>query len=144
MAKVIFKRIKKITPRVEQQLMNLQRACLPHDAPVRPVAVHYWWIGYATKMPVAFCLLKPSVQWVDAAYLARSGVLYLWRGRGLQKRMIQIRERAAKKLGYLWLLSDTTENPPSANSLARRGYQMYDPRRPWGVETTLYWRKRLK
>lgn len=144
MSKVQFKKIRTMTPKIQKQLLNLQYSCLPHDDPVHHRSDYHWWVGYANKQPVAFCLLKPSLQWVDAAYLARSGVLYLWRGRGLQKRMIQIRERAARRLGYVWLISDTTENPASANSLARRGYQMYEPRSPWGCEKTLYWRKRLR
>lgn len=57
--------------------------------------------------------------------------------------MILLREQYAKKLGYTWIVSDTTDNPPSANSLARKGYQMFEPTKPWGMETSLYWRKKL-
>lgn len=121
----------------------MQRACLPDDDPVFPDN-GIWWFGYAGRQPVAFCLLKPSHRWLDTAYLARAGVLYLWRGKGLQKRMIRLRERAARQLGYTWMVSDTTDNPPSANSLARMGYQMFAPSIPWANDTSLYWRKRLR
>lgn len=140
---VRFKKIKTLTPKIREQLLRLQQACLPDDGPVFP-ETGQWWLGYSNKQPIAFCLVKPSKYWLDTAYLARSGVLYLWRGKGLQKRMIRIRERHARAKGYTWMVSDTTENPPSANSLARMGYQMFDPTMPWGNETSLYWRKRLR
>lgn len=138
-----FRRIDRLTRRTKELLRGLQVSCLPDDDPVFPVN-GWWWIGYSDKYPIAFCLLQPSSGWLDTVYLARSGVLYLWRGRGLQKRMITLRERFAKKRGYVWVISDTTDNPPSANSLARRGYQMFNPARPWALENSLYWRKKLR
>jgi GNAT superfamily N-acetyltransferase len=140
---VTFKKIKTTTPKIRDQLIRLQKACLPDDEPADPNEGQ-WWLGYSGGQPIAFCQLKASTRWLDTAYLARSGVLYLWRGKGLQKRMIRIREREARRLNYTWMVSDTTENPPSANSLARTGYQMFDPATPWGNETSLYWRKRLR
>jgi GNAT superfamily N-acetyltransferase len=132
-----------MTPEVRDTLFRLQQACLPLDEPVSPDQGH-WWIGRSKNQPIAFCMFRPSDQWADTAYLARSGVLMLWRGQGLQKRMIQIREREARRQGYVWIVSDTTDNPPSANSLARMGYQMFDPSNPWAHDNSLYWRKRLQ
>ena len=139
---VKFKRIEKLTDSIKAQLRTLQTTCLPHDDPVYPED-GTWWIGYDGKQAVAFCLVRPSYKWTDTAYLARSGVLYYWRGKGLQKRMIRIRENHARRQGYTWMISDTTENPPSANSLARMGYQMFEPTKPWATDTSLYWRKKL-
>ena len=139
---VRFKKLDKLTPAKRSELERMQKVCLPHDDPVFPKN-SVWWVGYDGKQPVAFCVLSPSSRWADTAYLARSGVLYYWRGQGLQKRMIRIREKHARARGYTWLISDTTENPPSANSLARMGYQMFEPAEPWALDTSLYWRKRL-
>jgi GNAT superfamily N-acetyltransferase len=139
---VKFKRLKTIDSDAKAKLVLLQTVCLPLDEVVFP-RDGIWWIGHDNSQPVAFCLLAPSKQWKDTAYLARSGVLQNWRGKGLQKKMILLRERHARKLGYTWIVSDTTDNPPSANSLARKGYQMFEPTKPWGVETSLYWRKKL-
>lgn len=139
---VKFKKLAKLTPTKRAELERMQKACLPYDDPVFP-SDGVWWIGYDDKQPAAFCLLAPSARWADTAYLARSGVLYYWRGQGLQKRMIRIRERCARGNGYKWIISDTTDNPPSANSLARMGYQMFEPTKPWATDTSLYWRKRL-
>lgn len=139
---VRFKKYETLDAATKKQIESLQKTCLPHDDPVFPEE-GVWWVGYDNKQAVAFCLIRPSYQWEDTAYLARSGVLYYWRGKGLQKRMIRIRENHARRRGYVWMISDTTENPPSANSLARMGYQMFEPTKPWALETTLYWRKRL-
>ena len=139
---VRFKKLNKLTPSLRQQLESLQKVCLPYDDWIFPED-GVWWMGYDGPQPVAFCLLTPSSQWRDTAYLARSGVLHYWRGQGLQKRMIRIREAHARLRGYRWIISDTTENPPSANSLARMGYQMFEPTKPWAVDTSLYWRKKL-
>jgi len=140
---VKFKKIKKLTVGLRQELETLQRACLPEDTPVFPEN-GVWWVGLDGSQAVAFCLIEPSCQWLDTAYLARSGVLKAWRGQGLQKKMIGIRERYAKKAGYRWMISDTTDNPPSANSLMSRGYRIFDPSKPWGMNATLYWRKRIR
>jgi GNAT superfamily N-acetyltransferase len=139
---VKFKRFDELTALALTQLKTLQTTCLPYDDPVYPEKGAVW-IGYDGKQPAAFCMIEQSKQWGDTAYLSRSGVLPFWRGRGLQKRMLTIREMWARRRGYVWLISDTTENPASANSLAKRGYQMFQPSNPWANEVSIYWRKKL-
>ena len=125
-----------------KELRQLQKLCLPYDSPYRDKKAWYW-IGYWKDVPVAFCVLAPSVRWSDCVYMARSGVIPAFRGKGLQKRMIVIRERWARRKGYKWSVTDTSENPPSANSLISRGYRIYEPTVTWGLATAIYWRKRL-
>jgi GNAT superfamily N-acetyltransferase len=138
---VLFRRIA-LNPANAKLLKGLQRTCLPHDKPYMNANAWYW-IGYHGPTPVAFCVLAPSVQWSDCVYLARAGVIPALRGRGLQKKMITLRERWARRKGFKWAVTDTSENPPSANSLIARGYRLYDPSSPWGLSRALYWRKRL-
>lgn len=138
---VRFKNVDATAPEVHQVLETLQRHCLPHDDPTFPKN-GVWWIGYDGQ-PVAFCCIKPSRWWSDTAYLARAGVLGAWRGNGLQKRMIRLREQWARRNNYRWLITDTSENPPSGNSLISCGYRLYTPRNPWALETSVYWRKKL-
>ena len=138
---VVFKRIL-LTPKNKKLFASLQKTCLPYDS-VYTETKAWYWVGYFNKTPIAFCVLAPSLQWSDCVYLARAGVVKEFRGRGLQKRMISIRERWARKQGYKWIVSDTTENPASANSLIGRGYKIYEPSNPWGFKHSLYWRKRL-
>lgn len=137
-----FKRLPLLNKNNRLVITKLQKLCLPDDEPYFPNN-GWWWLGTDNKQVAAFCLLTPSSQWSDTVYLARSGVLPAWRGKGLQKRMINLREKFARTKGYSWIISDTTDNVPSANSLISRGYKLYCPRKPWGVDLTLYWRKKL-
>jgi GNAT superfamily N-acetyltransferase len=131
-----------ITPKNLKMIKALQKTCLPADSPYLNKTAWYW-IGYWHQTPVAFCVLAPSIQWGDCVYLARSGVVPEFRGYGLQKKMITIRERWARKHGFRWSVTDTSENPPSANSLISRGYRLYEPSNPWGLSRAIYWRKKL-
>ena len=49
----------------------------------------------------------------------------------------------AKRLGMNWLITDTTDNPPSANSLIACGFKLFEPSKPWANKQSLYWRKRI-
>lgn len=138
---VRFKQIK-LDKEVKATLHKMQRVCLPHDRPYFPNRGTYW-IGYDRGEPIAFCIVAPSLRWGDTVYLARAGVMPSHRGQGLQKRMILIRERWARRNGYTWAITDTAENPASANSLITRGYRMFDPSDPWGLDYSVYWRKKL-
>tara|TARA_B100001094_G_C17536787_1_gene487233 strand:+ start:115 stop:543 length:429 start_codon:yes stop_codon:yes gene_type:complete len=135
----------KIDTKIKIQLINMQKVCLPEDKPIRPTKekANWWWVGRELEQPVCFASLKQSSQWCDTVYLARSGVLPKWRGQGLQKKMITIREKFARKLGYNWVITDTTDNLPSSNSLISKGYKMFYPSNPWGYSNSLYWRKEL-
>ncbi|MFK4601367.1 hypothetical protein ABIF57_000819 [Bradyrhizobium diazoefficiens] len=42
------------------------------------------------------------------------------------------------------IVSDTTDNPVSANNFIQAGYRLYEPEVPWAWSHTLYWRKRLR
>ena len=42
------------------------------------------------------------------------------------------------------IVSDTTDNPVSANNFIRAGYRLYEPEAPWAWSHTLYWRKWLR
>ena len=125
-------------------LRVLQLACLPQDDPIFPED-GWWWLGYnlINDQPVAFGILEPSQQWLDTAYLSRAGVLPAWRGKGLQRRLITLRERVARNKGFTWMISDTTDNIPSSNNLIKCGYRLIEPSAPWANTDSLYWTKKL-
>lgn len=129
-------------PKVAALLTWLQLSTLTGDVPYE-VEEGHWWIAYDGAMPVGFAGIVQSVRWCDTGYLCRSGVLRSHRGKGLQKRLIRVREAKAKRMGWRWLISDTYRNPPSANSLISCGFKTFIPSRPWGFENATYWRKRL-
>jgi len=123
-------------------IAGLQAAILPLDAP-HSMTVGAWWVALDDGLPVAFAGIVPSQRWNDCSYLCRAGVLESHRGRGIQKRLIVIREKHAKADGMNWLVTDTTNNPASSNSLISCGFRLFIPSRPWGPEKALYWRKRV-
>jgi GNAT superfamily N-acetyltransferase len=131
------------TKAVQELLYVLQLEILPGDKPTE-TNVGWWWIMYDGSMPVAFCGLYKSPNWQGTGYLCRAGVLESHRGRGLQKRLIRVRERKARKLGWTHVVTDTYENPASANSLIKCGFRSYLPRNPWGAKGVAYWIKRLR
>lgn len=140
MGKIRIRRVSGHAARAE--LLDLQLTILPADKPA-PTHVGWWWIAYDGTQPIGFAGLYQSRAWRDAGYLCRSGVLPAYRGRGLQKRLIRVREQLARRCGMHWLISDTYENPPSANSLIACGYRTYQPRNPWGADGVTYWRRKL-
>jgi GNAT superfamily N-acetyltransferase len=124
------------------QLADLQTTVLPSDVPY-PTDRGAWWLVYDDGKPVAFAGVVPFTRWCDCAYLCRAGVLPTHRGKGLQKRLIALREQYARRVGMKWVVTDTTANPASSNSLISRQYRLFDPTKPWGPSGALYWRKRL-
>jgi GNAT superfamily N-acetyltransferase len=131
-------------PEVVQLLTLLQKACLPHDK-IYPITKGYWYVAYTQNGEAAgFAGVVPSSRWSDTMYLCRAGVIPTHQGQGLQKRLIRQRLKVAKRLGMNWVITDTNENPASANSLIAMGFKMFEPSKPWGFKTALYWRYRIK
>jgi len=124
-------------------LRRLQLATLEGDRPY-DVRCGHWWIAYDGDMPIGFTGVSQSVQWMDTGYLCRAGVLRSHRGKGVQKRLIRVRERKARQLGWAWLVTDTYQNPASSNSLISCGYRMFEPSKPWSFKGALYWRKKVQ
>jgi GNAT superfamily N-acetyltransferase len=128
---------------IADEIRWLHDQCFGSSAPHIDPEEGQWWLAYHGKEPVGFAGMLPSARYTDAGYLSRSGVLPEHRGHGLQVRLLRARERQAKKNGWVVLRTDTTHNPPSANSLIRAGYKTFTPEYPWGFDTTIYWRKEL-
>lgn len=123
-------------------LQRLQKECLPLDK-LYDVNDGYWWMVYSGKTPIGFAALTASAQWKETGYLCRAGVVELFQGKGIQRKLIRAREQYARSLGWTHLVSDTHQNPASGNNLARCGYKMYDPASPWAFKDSLYWIKKL-
>lgn len=128
---------------VQELLYALQLEILPSDTPT-VTDKGWWWIMYDGSLPIGFCGMYKSTTWANTGYLCRAGISPGYRGKGLQKRLIRVRERRARVLGWTHLVTDTYENPASANNLIACGYRNYIPRTPWGAEGVNYWIKRLK
>jgi N-acetylglutamate synthase-like GNAT family acetyltransferase len=127
---------------VQTKLSALQKICLPYDQPV-DTNFGSWWIATKDGNDIGFAGLVRTVSWTDCGYLCRAGVVPDARGQGLQKQFIRVRLRQAKALGWRWVVTDTTDNLASANSLIATGFKLFQPTKPWGFKNTLYWRKKL-
>ena len=124
--------------------MRLQKEILPSDN-LCDVSINHWWIAYSElNKPVGFAGMKQSEQFGDCVFLHRAGVCDDHTGNGLQKRLIKARLRKAKSMGFSWAVTDTTKNPPSANSLINCGFKMYKPSKPWAWDWSCYWRLKLE
>lgn len=102
-----------------------------------------WWLAFLDSDPVAYLGALPSPIVSGAVYLARVGVLPAHRGNGLQLRLMRALDRDARIEGFESVVSDTTDNPPSANNFIRAGYRIFEPRTPWAYAHSIYWRKAL-
>ena len=123
-----------------QRVQRLHNVCFYGDDQIL-INDGYWWLAFCGSNAAGFCGLSQSWQWCDAGYLCRAGVAPRFRGFGLQKKLIQIRINYAKRLGWNWLITDTTDNPPSSNSLISKGFRLYQPAKPWAYKNSLYWRR---
>jgi GNAT superfamily N-acetyltransferase len=104
-----------------------------------------WWLAWdeCHDLPVGFCGTTYYPERCSA-FLCLSGVVPAFRGRGLQRRFVRVRERAAVRDGYHRMISyTTTDNVWSANNLIRCGYKMYVPQFQWGVQGAAYFEKQV-
>jgi GNAT superfamily N-acetyltransferase len=129
-------------------LERLDRACFDGDPPPNWERA-WWWVAWSRGAPVAFAGLAPITPGAangrhGVGYLCRAGVVPAARGQGLQRRMIRVREAAARRAGMRELITYTSrENTKSANNLIACGYRLYTPPEEWGLEGAFYFCRRL-
>lgn len=130
-------------PKAVFALAGLQLACLPGDKAF-PMDKGWWHIVFAEGEVVAgFSGMVPSRRWTDCVYLCRAGILPEHQGNGLQKRLIRARVAKARALKYKWAVTDTYDNPASANSLIANKFKMFKPSEPWAGKGSLFWLLKL-
>lgn len=101
-----------------------------------------WWLAYDGDKPVAFAAAKLVAG--GSVFLARAGVRRCARGRGLQRRLIRVRERWARAQGATSAVTYADRlNAPSINSLVGAGYRAFDPAEEWGSDSCVYFLKDL-
>lgn len=130
-------------PEIADEILKLHDMTFGDTAPSVPTDSGHWWLAYCGDAPVAFAGLVPARSTPDAGYMIRVGVMEMHRGQGLQKRLIRVRQQRARLNGWTRLVTDTTNNPASANALISAGFRMYEPQYPWGLPEALYWKKEI-
>ena len=125
-------------------IVDLHKLCFGKSAPIEdPAKRGAWWVLYRGTEPVGFCGLLNTAYYRKTGYLARVAILDKHRGRGLNRRLLKACERYARSVGWKAIVSDTTDNNPSANGFIREGYKLFTPTYPWSFKGALYWRKTL-
>ena len=102
-----------------------------------------YWVARESGRPVGFCSVRHCFG-EPSAFLTRAGVLPAGRGKGLQRRMIDVRCRWAKQEGVEYVITYTTrDNYPSITNLLRSGFRFYEPAVPWAGPDVFYFQRRL-
>ena len=126
---------------VGDALGELHRSTFFDSAQIPAFDRGHWWLAFHGADPVGFAGVIPSTHVCNAGYFCRVGVLKPHNGNRLQLRLMRALETRARLNGWCSVVSDTTDNLPSANNFIRAGYKLYRPQHPWGWSQTLYWHK---
>jgi GNAT superfamily N-acetyltransferase len=129
---------------IAEEIRAMHVACFPFEYSKGLTDYGFWWIGYDKDEPACFAGLWKSSNFEQAGYLCRAGVLPAYRGMGLQRRLVRVREKKARALGWRLLVSDTNDNPPSANNLIGCGYRTFTPPTRWAMPSAVYWKKEIQ
>ena len=129
---------------IADTLSGLHRLTFYDAAAMPRFELGAWWLAYLGDNAVAFAGVLPSTHVRNGGYFSRVGVLPRHRGRGLQRRLMCAVEARGRRIGWSSIVSDTTDNPASANNFIQAGYRLFEPQAPWAWAHTLYWRKQLR
>ena len=101
-----------------------------------------WWVilNDVNKI-IAYC---GSIYTEGICIYIRAWVRKDNRGKGLQKKLINIRYKAALKNSRTVITYTTKDNYPSANNLISQGFKLYFPEYAYGGNEMLYWIKQIK
>lgn len=107
-----------------------------------PTELHYpetvWWVAYNGTLPVGYAGARP-LPGADALYVCRMGVVPKWRGKGIQRRLLQQQVRFAKREGWAQLITYVhPANVWSLNNFVRCGFRFYLPEWAWAGEDFMY------
>lgn len=123
---------------------DLERLQLATELPKCPYDDADWFCTFFEGHPVGYlAIMQSRIYPARCAYLVRVGVLPQHRGNRLQLRMMRAAERFVRREAYVEIVSDTTQNPHSANNFIRAGYETFIPITRWSFDDAIYWRKRL-
>ena len=113
-------------------ILDLDRRIMKRASLLGPKAVERgaWWVAYDGHKPIAYAgVCEGLEEWKGLGYMDRCGVLKAYRGQGIHRRMIKVRERWAKKQGWKGLWTYTVPwNAYSSNNLIACGWQLFEPK----------------
>ncbi|WP_428664544.1 N-acetyltransferase family protein [Reyranella sp.] len=111
-----------------RQILHMDRICFPVDEPPS-IAGAEWVIGWDGEMPAAYCAWKTvEHDGVPVGFHYRGGVLPEYRGHGLQRQMLRLREARMREQGLTVAVTYTdADGAASMRSLIAEGYRPYVP-----------------
>jgi GNAT superfamily N-acetyltransferase len=99
-----------------------------------------WFVAAVDGRSAAYAGVKLARIDPTIGYLSRAGVLPRFRGRGLQRRLIDQRVEWARRRGASRCVTYThPENIQSVNNLIACGFRLYLPDDRWVGAEYLYW-----
>lgn len=104
----------------------------------------YHWIARdkCAGEPIGFCSVSDFGEGI--LFLSRSGLLRKYRGRGIQRRFIKLRERFASRNDFEKIITYTLkDNYSSMASLIKSGYKVYNPEYNYVGDNVIYFIKEL-
>jgi hypothetical protein len=128
----------------------LDAEIFPNDNPA-VVGTANWFLGWHNKQAVAFCGWKPHLLDIDlVGFHYRSGVLTDYRGHGLQKTMVELRETEMRRSNLKVAVTYTeVYSAASMTSLINCGYRPYTANEKTALcdlhkyQRMVHWRKNL-
>lgn len=137
-----LKRVDATNTAVWAAITAMDARCFTDGSPAIADNNGAWWIAYAGTEAAGYCGIRQGTA-PGRGYLCRAGVLPKFRGQGLQKALIRVRVAYARKQGWTCVVTDTHDNPASANSLIACGFRLYRPEVRWSFDSSLYLKKDL-
>lgn len=104
-----------------------------------------WFLLIVSDKIAGFAGITPFVEEGQKyGFLERAGLLKEFRGKGLQRDLIAIRDKEATRLKLNACFTYTArDNHKSSNNLIACGYRLYEPLCKYGIKQALYWRKAI-
>jgi ribosomal protein S18 acetylase RimI-like enzyme len=111
-----------------ERILRMDGICFPVDEPPSVVGAQ-WIIGWDGAMPAAYCAWKTvEHDGVQVGFHYRAGVLPDYRGHGLQRQMLRLRETGMREQGLAVAVTYTdADGAASMRSLIAEGYRPYAP-----------------
>lgn len=106
----------------------------------------YVWLVRVEGKAIGFGAMRPCETAVNKGLVlfTRAGVIPVWRGKGVQKRLIRLRAAKAKRLGHEVAIAYVMGmNCASSNSLIGCGFKLYEPADLYAGKQAIYLRKVL-
>jgi ribosomal protein S18 acetylase RimI-like enzyme len=116
------------SPEDEQQILRMDAVCFPLDEPPTITGAE-WCIGWDGSRPAAYCAWKTvEHDGVPVGFHYRGGVLAEYRGRGVQRQMLRLRETRMRAQGLRAAVTYTdADGAASMRNLIAEGYRPYAP-----------------